>query len=160
MMNIPPVETSNVLVCPVAVVPSSTGCASNEVCAVAAASPARTCIYQAGATSCPGTYPTSTSVGTAPTDTRMCTGSCECSAAASCTPTSWTFFQKGGCDASGGSVSINVDGNCHSTGAVGGSSYGSYSYEATTQVACSASGGSAMASGSVGVTGESTVCCM
>jgi hypothetical protein len=159
--TVPAYTSTTSYVCPLLAAAPTTGCMGGEVC-VATTSARSQCVVQSGSSlACPATYTVSHDVGGSVVDSRACGGPCECGAptGTTCTEMTWTFYGMQNCK--GGSGTINLDGNCDTTGVLGTGQTLSYQYTATPAGAtCGTATSTPSAGGSVSLMDPETLCCL
>lgn len=134
--------------------PFGAGCAAGQVCAPVPAGQ-KVCVSATGAVTCPTTYPSSTPTGSGVSDTRDCTA-CTCAAPSqTCGPSSLEFFATTTCGTP--AVTVALDGFCNTVGAT---TYNAYQVVATPTQSCNGVQTAPMATGSIGVSGPTTTCCV
>ncbi len=130
------------------------GCPAGEVCAPVAAG-LSSCVAASGNVQCPAAYPNGSTVGTGASDTRDC-GACTCAGptGATCSGATLTFYVDTAC--TNVSEAVGIDFTCHQ---LAGSTYNSYAYTASPSETCGPVAQQPGATGSVSITGTTTVCC-
>jgi hypothetical protein len=120
-------------------------------------SPFLDCIASPGNLACPpGPLPVAHYVGTGAEVS--CSGTCGCTASATCTGGQVTYYQDSVCGTSSGSTFVMpADGTCHQLNG-GSNNYGSYVYSATVQNPVCGSSGTPTAT-LTGLAAEQTICC-
>jgi hypothetical protein len=114
--------------------------------------PALACVAQGGDVPCPMSYANKHLVGTGVSDTRGCSA-CTCAARATCMNPVIRFYTASNC--TGLTTDAVINGSCVP---VGQGNYGSYQYLVTAVPSCLAS--AASPSGTAGLSGETTICCL
>jgi hypothetical protein len=135
------------------------GCSGGQVCALAP-NGYQGCIHHGGQLAClaGSGYTQTNAVGTL-NDTRGC-GPCTCSGTpeTTCGPGTWTFYDNGNCSGGGG-LTITADGQCDKNGGDPAHTFQSNSFSASPNQASCAPPTPPMATGSVQLQNEDTVCC-
>jgi hypothetical protein len=155
----PPFQTSSVTVCTVATAPAQNGCSGDEVCAAPFAALTECVTDSTAGATCPSSYPKAYQVGGSIDDSRACGGSCAYDTpSATCSNAEVKLYSADGCGTVVGTIEAN--GTCQTTGSAG-QGVAAFIYTASTgDVMCGAAvAPSPTPTGSVTVTGASTLCC-
>jgi hypothetical protein len=148
--SVPPVMSREVVLCN----DHSTaggGCGAGLACSPRVSSSLRACVAAAGAQACPQGYPDRHLLSAVTTDTRAC--QCQCATTGACTQAQVNVYAAAAC--SGTPVTIVADGVCHPFGLTGLSANVA-SGASPSGVSCTVSGA---ISGSITMSGQTTVCC-